>query len=374
MDNAIDIAPNEYTPELSYDDTVAYEEQVPTEEERVASLANRIGRTKVYLLSETTSQARIGKRKHGEDSEVSVEDEIEIDQDQVHRSNALLLHGSPVADLPTARIFAYATHFDAHPIALEWVDDHTCVLVFESSSAARTGFSHLQKVDAEEPDEDGETAQPHLGQGEGLKGIIKMRWARTDDVKKRGAKQESEFYRKHGADAGKELINGRDLPLAKRRRREEDPIDEAAQRAKLDSELDEFLAQEDEEDAVPPSPPSKMRSDYIADDGRTLLERTSSIRFHPDVSDPIPDLASRLHAPLPRRARGGRGQREYSPESGKLDWGRSNSRNNDRDVRRRGGRGERNGRNTRGEKRNERPKKTQEELDAELDAFLNSND
>lgn len=56
-----DIAP-EFTV-LSYDDTVAYEEQVPThpsnDPER-SSLANRIGSTKVYLLSES-SVARVGK-------------------------------------------------------------------------------------------------------------------------------------------------------------------------------------------------------------------------------------------------------------------------------------------------------------------------
>lgn len=44
-------------PALSYDDT-AYEEQLPTPAEQ-ASLANRIGTSKVYLLSETI--ARVGK-------------------------------------------------------------------------------------------------------------------------------------------------------------------------------------------------------------------------------------------------------------------------------------------------------------------------
>jgi hypothetical protein len=56
-----DIAP-EFTV-LSYDDTVAYEEQVPTHPSNDpgrSSLANRIGNTKVYLLSES-SVARVGK-------------------------------------------------------------------------------------------------------------------------------------------------------------------------------------------------------------------------------------------------------------------------------------------------------------------------
>ncbi len=57
----------EEVPVLSYDDTIPYDEQVPTnpqaelEPER-ASLANRIGTTKVYLISEAVSGvARAGK-------------------------------------------------------------------------------------------------------------------------------------------------------------------------------------------------------------------------------------------------------------------------------------------------------------------------
>ena len=48
---------------LSYDDTIAYEEQVPTppiNDSIGPSLANRIGNTKVYLLAES-SAARVGK-------------------------------------------------------------------------------------------------------------------------------------------------------------------------------------------------------------------------------------------------------------------------------------------------------------------------
>lgn len=57
--------PAEFTTEdiaaLSYDDSVAYEEQVPTDAERAASLAKRIGTSKVYLLSESSAVARAGK-------------------------------------------------------------------------------------------------------------------------------------------------------------------------------------------------------------------------------------------------------------------------------------------------------------------------
>ena len=59
MDATDDIAPHTESTMLSYDDTVAYEEQLPTEDEQAAaatrttSLANRIGNSKVYLLSES---------------------------------------------------------------------------------------------------------------------------------------------------------------------------------------------------------------------------------------------------------------------------------------------------------------------------------
>lgn len=62
MDIAAEINPPEELSTLSYDETVPYEEQLPdpsTETERT-SLANRIGSSKVYLLSES-SAARVGK-------------------------------------------------------------------------------------------------------------------------------------------------------------------------------------------------------------------------------------------------------------------------------------------------------------------------
>jgi hypothetical protein len=59
MDATDGISPHIESTVLSYDDTVAYEEQLPTEEElaasRTASLADRIGNSRVYLLSESTA-------------------------------------------------------------------------------------------------------------------------------------------------------------------------------------------------------------------------------------------------------------------------------------------------------------------------------
>ncbi|KAI0334825.1 hypothetical protein GY45DRAFT_1294516 [Cubamyces sp. BRFM 1775] len=279
------------------------------------------------------------------------------------RDNAILLRGSPIAHLPTSNIFAYATHFDANPLGLEWIDDTTCVLVFETKNAARAAFRTLQKSVAEEPslDDGSVTAKPipitiwpaedrisaTLGKGEGLKGILRMRWARVEDVKKKGAKSESKFYKKYGENAGKSFEDGA-RPMKKRRGDGE--ASDALERAKLDEELDNFLAED--EDASPPSPPSKMRSDYIGKSGKSLLERTSG------------GLASRLTAPLPRRARSRRDGGSRPWDKGKDEDGyhdRAEPRSRREPESREKGRG----------RRPPRPRATQEELDAELDAFLN---
>ncbi|KAF9076672.1 hypothetical protein BDP27DRAFT_1313717 [Rhodocollybia butyracea] len=368
---------------LSYDETLSYEEQLPTEAE-AAALASRIGSTKVYLLSESSaSVARSGKRKRDdEDADENtdeIDQDVEMDDDATLRGNALLLHGTPISNLPTARLFAYATHFDAHPMGLEWVDDNTCVFVFTSKAAARTGLRYLSKSFGEEPDSEGYiTAKPipidfwppeerintSLGKGPGLtkslmKGVIKMRWARVDDVKKRGANTDSEFYKKHGRMAGKELFNGRELPLKKRRRNEYDERGTTIRKEQLDEELNEFLAAGEAEEAAAldsPSPPSRMRSDYIAGDGRTVLSKK-------------PDLASRLFAPLPRRHRSRDGNRSSLQDrlwsdkvelSDRITNARQGNGRNNRNERSANGR--RNGR--------DRPIKSQQELDDELDAFL----
>ncbi|KAJ7067866.1 hypothetical protein C8F01DRAFT_1116058 [Mycena amicta] len=377
-------------PSLSYDET-AYEEQLPTAEEQ-ASLAKRIGHTKVYLLSETVARAS-SKRKH----DSMDDDELDEDQDTTFRWNALLFSGSPIASLPTAGLFAYATHFDSHPLGLEWVDDECCIFVFDSKADAQTAYRQLQKHITEEPDADGFiTAKPipvaiwppeerinrSLGKGQGLKGLIRMRWARGDDVKKQGARQQSQFYKKHGWSAGKEPQaddQNAAYPAAKRRRRGSSvEMDRDRELAALDAELDAYG--EEPEPEPEPEPVSRMRSDYIASDGRTLLERTSVMRLRPDT------LESRLTAPLPRRARGtmyadGLEDTGGRASDGILDWGRGRDemdREPRRDGRSRtgGGSSRRDGTRRNGGRgaerrdRNERPAVTREDLDAELDAFL----
>lgn len=337
-----------------------------------------------------------------------------------YRANAILLQGTPISHLPTARLFAYAKHFDTTPLGLEWVNDQTCIFVYESKSLARTAFTLLQKSTLEDPDGDEYvTAKPipiaiwppetrineTLGVGEGLKGVLKMRWATENDVKKKGAKRESEFYRRHGEGAGKELFNGRDLPPVKRARHENIPERNAAdpelERKRLDAELDQFLRESDEEvekvqeaeegsDHPPRSPPSKMRSDYIANDGRTLLDRFSDATLFESESNPAERLGlkDRLTVPLPRRARGGRGSRRHNEfdtdrereSSSSSLWERLSPADVDSDGSRRRGSSGRNGRGRdtrdakdgrrKGGRGNDRPRKTQQELDDELDAFL----
>ncbi|KZT74570.1 hypothetical protein DAEQUDRAFT_720751 [Daedalea quercina L-15889] len=339
---------------LSYDDTTPYDQPPPpppTEPGR-AQLADRIGNNKVYLLSEATG-TRLGKRKHADAVEgEDLEGDLDMGEESSDRDNAILLKGTPISHLPTQSIFAYATHFDSQPLALEWIDDTTCILVFPSKAAARSAHRLLTKSIAEEPSlEDGSvTAKPipitlwppedrinkSLGKGDGLKGVIRMRWATRQDVKKRGAKSESEFYKKYGGKAGK-LGPGDDDEADRdggwqRKRRRGGELEDRLEKGRLDEELDSFLSKEER----PASPPSRMRSDHMRSSGRSLLERTST--------PPGRSLADRLIADLPRRARSPRRDR--------------------RDIHEERGLGR--------ERGTPRPRKTQEELDAELDAFLES--
>jgi hypothetical protein len=225
-------------------------------------------------------------------------------------------------------------------MGLEWLNDNSCILVFESNASARIAQRYLQKSAAEEIDEDGfVTAKPipitlwppeerinkSLGKGEGLKGVIRMRWAKDDDVKKKGAKKESEFYKKYGATAGKEEEGG-EAPQKRRKR------DDPTVRSQLDDDLDAFLGG---------NKPSKMRSDHIHASDNT-------------AQSPSGDLQDRITAPLLRRTGG-----KLADRLG--DW---------RVVNEEDGRGVRG----RGRRAPPRPQKTQQDLDDELDAFLNEKD
>ncbi|TCD70483.1 hypothetical protein EIP91_003244 [Steccherinum ochraceum] len=332
-----------------FDNSVLPEDTPPSrisEEAGPASLATRIGTTKVYVMPESSGGAnRAGKRKHDEDDDEAIDNDA-IPLDSSIRENAVLLHGSPISHLPTNHIFAYTTQFAAvKPEALEWIDDTTCILVFPSRSSARKAFTSLSKPTAEDtPDEEGfflahsvpsvlwppkERINSSLGKGEGLKGTMRLRWATPADVKLRGANKQSEFYRKYGRTAGREN-DETEVPSVKRRRRD---ITDAEKRAELDQDLDEFLTEGKEETQSPPSPPSKMRSDHMSSNAKSLLDRFGS-NLESRLSD------SSHHGKPRRRPRGEPGNEGRSRDG-------------------RGGRG-----------RTARPKKTAEDLDAELDSFL----
>ncbi|KZS98104.1 hypothetical protein SISNIDRAFT_449740 [Sistotremastrum niveocremeum HHB9708] len=333
MDVSLEITNQEITDQvLSYDE-IPYDDQIAP----LPALRDRLG-GKVYVPPTVKST----KRKHGADDQADEEADIEIPTgDDVYRTNALLITGHPISLLATKSIFSYVEHFDARPSALEWVNDQTLVLVYPSTARARAAQRTLRKSIAEEEDAEGHvTAKPvpvdlwpleervqnglGLDKKSGMKGRIKMRKARFDDVKKKGAKESSEFYRKHGEHAGKDEA---DVALARKRRRREGSDEGGSKRARLDAELDAIRdggddpevdaqrAVEDEMDAfLDDAPPDALPP-------RSLLERTGP-------------RTDRPRAPLPRRGRRNQGRDE--------DHGRQ--------------------------------KKTQEELDAELDAFLNQRD
>lgn len=266
--------------------------------------------------------------------------------------------------MPTNNLFGYARHHGAEPVALEWVDDKTCVFVFPSVSTCQAALAALRKLPDEEPDfDDCVTAKPvplvlwpaedrvnsTLGVGDGLRDTLHIRIARTTDRKVKGSKGRSRFYQKHGTNAGKDpnahsIGHAQDREGVKRQR----VADDITKRQQLDDELDDFLSTGDPDQAVEAetqSRPSKMRSEHFSDSkhevgtgsGKSLLDRTSLMRLHSNAEE-----ERKMHARRIRR----RGQRRD---------GRGGDAENVKPRR---------------TERTERPSKTREELDNELDAFL----
>ncbi|KAF8583960.1 hypothetical protein K439DRAFT_1180838 [Ramaria rubella] len=234
--------------------------------------------TRIYLLEDSVTKKLKRKLVDIDDDSERVKEDVGVENtDLPHRPNALLLQGPPITQIPTARVFAYATYFDAHPIGLEWVDDQTCVLVFASRKSALEAWDVLRKssqpiyaafndkLDATDVTVDSldeafypahalplalypieERINSVLGKkSDALKEVIQIRWARGTDVKERGARVRSEFYKRHGEMAGKEGLpdilgsrgheEGRNG--AKRRKRDNDE----EMKRQLDAELDVFL-------------------------------------------------------------------------------------------------------------------------------------
>lgn len=162
-------------------------------------------------------------------------------------------------------------------MGLEWVDDTSCVLVFDNADTARRALRRLQKSADQPPDDQGfTTAKPVpmsmwpledrltklLGKEEGMRGEIRIRWARATDVKQKGARQTSSFYKKHGDQAGREIYrDGRAIASSidtgsppPRRPTRRAPNS----KADLDAELDSFLSGDRDRDRSR-SPPRNGR-------------------------------------------------------------------------------------------------------------------
>ncbi|KAG8967244.1 hypothetical protein FRC03_010319 [Tulasnella sp. 419] len=205
-------------------------EPAPEEPSTGSKLAGRIGQSRVYLLSESSANihGRLAKRKHDlldDDSapkEVTEEAEEEggfLAEDGHTRTNAFMLTGEPISHLATGKIFAYAAQFTDPPMGLEWINDTSVVLIYPKSSAAKASFNSLIKDATQPPNEAGLSLAHNIPlelwppqsrinnvfrQSDPLGGVVNIRWATKDDVKKKGAAKESKFYKKYGENAGKE--------------------------------------------------------------------------------------------------------------------------------------------------------------------------
>ncbi|CCO27632.1 hypothetical protein BN14_01617 [Rhizoctonia solani AG-1 IB] len=232
----------------------------------------------------------------------------------------------PISKLSTEKIFEYvATYCDSPPISLEWIDDRTTVIVFESPDMAASAFPNLAKDSSEEQDSDTlvlahpvpkkmwppEAQLDHnLSRGTALSGIMHIRRARFGDRKLKGARKRSEWYTqqqrsKRSRPGGDDL--DAELDEMKRRREAGDEEVESERAAALDRELDALAARKDgDEETMDVEPASRLQS-----------------RLGPRKNN-------RPIAPLPRRRGQGQGR---APKE-------------------------------------ERPKQTQEDLDAELEAFM----
>jgi len=253
------------------------------------------------------------------------------DGDSNRRPNAILIRGPPIIHLSTDKIFAYCGHYATAAEQIEWVDDQSCVLVYPSSSTAMAAFSALRKARESstaieigmEGDEEMVVCQPvpallwpmgerlakSLGKSQGLTGQIMMRWALRTDVKERGSRDKSEYYKRHG-----DPNDTNPWERSNKRRREDDDgllpgrYDGAndrgmreRERAALDAELDAFASREEND-----------------------FEGTASLKERNGAGSLMnrlgPPLDGRKVAPLPRqRGRRGGSSRHTGPDKESLD-------------------------------------------------------
>ncbi|KDQ20595.1 hypothetical protein BOTBODRAFT_124256 [Botryobasidium botryosum FD-172 SS1] len=338
-----------------------------------------------------------------------------MNDDPSLRTNALLLRGEPIAHLPTARLFAYAGHFEVPPMGVEWVNDTTCVFVYSSSPLARAARQALCRDPEQPEDEEGfvlakslpvelwpieERLNQVLGKSKGLKGHIQIRWAKLADMKEKGAAKKSEFYKKHGEMAGKE---GQGAAIAAGRKRERGDIgdDYETKKARLDAELDGFPGEDDARARDGGSVSLRDRMSNAVDASANADAKRAELDAELDSFLSSDRRGSRPISPLPPRDSGSPlPHPAHSSLAARLSLGTTQSQSDEHAssyrsrsiarLPRRSGRasahergwgsdtnggGDRNGgRARRREPGTERPRRGKQDLDDELDAFLRERD
>ncbi|KAG8749101.1 hypothetical protein FRC12_013573, partial [Ceratobasidium sp. 428] len=296
---------------------------------------------KIYLLEDHAPllEEKLGKKRKRELDTVEETDEHVDSDDDKQRPNALLLHGEPISKLGTEKIFEYvATYCDRPPTSLEWVDDRTTVIIFETPGTTQTSLSALAK----EPTQVADNLVPahpvpkklwppeaqldhNLSRGTALSGVMHVRSARFGDRKLRDARKRSEWYQTQ--DRQGQGQNKRS------RRRDGEDMD-------LDAELDEMKRRRDAGDEEGNWDKQRASAlDAELDDLVKRKENGEEVTEDSSLRQRLGPKKDRQIAPLPRR-RGARG-----------DGGRREERRSDRSS-------------------HERPKRTQDDLDAELEAFM----
>ncbi|KAG9040254.1 hypothetical protein FRB95_000183 [Tulasnella sp. JGI-2019a] len=148
-------------PDTEPDQTqLSYDDPIPGSSKEKKGLLSRIGQSRVYALEDTSAATLLGaskKRKAGtgllgriDGPEASMDDDEEdadiIDADSFIRANAITLTGEPIGHLDTSKIFAYAAHYtESPPRALEWINDSTAVMIYTKIANARAAFQGLMR-------------------------------------------------------------------------------------------------------------------------------------------------------------------------------------------------------------------------------------
>ncbi len=151
------------------------------------------------------------------------------------RDNALHISGSPLAHLPTGKVFSYVTLFAPKPLGVEWINDTNLVVIFDDPQAAFLAFTKLSKTGFEpweggdeplvdraaqsvplsllpipplpprEEYEEAKTVDDDVPEGLRPGAMMQVRYAKMDDMKERKKAADSSFYKRYGRRAGKEL-------------------------------------------------------------------------------------------------------------------------------------------------------------------------